>query len=150
MKTYYLFFGLVLSVLVACQSRGTKESKVSDGKKIPEEKVVVNRKYDKKGNLIEFDSTYTSYYSNFNGDTIGLDSTMQNFGLFFSHHFPSISSHAFMDMDSSITPGFFHDDFFEHGFIKQDEKFLKVMREMDSIKNEFFKYHFNQQEGEKR
>ncbi len=144
MKAHYLIFGLILSVLAACNSKSTKELKENDNKNMPEEKVVVNKKYDKKGNLIEFDSTYTSYYSNFKGDTIGLDTTMQDFGLFFNHHFPSISSHAFMNMDSTIMPGFFHDDFFEHGFLKQDEKLLKVMREMDSIKNEFFKYHFNQ------
>jgi hypothetical protein len=40
----------------------------------PKVAIKVNRRFDEKGNLIGFDSTYTSYYSNISGDTAQMDS----------------------------------------------------------------------------
>ena len=36
----------------------------------PKTDIRVNREYDKNGNLIRYDSTYSYYYSNIEGDTV--------------------------------------------------------------------------------
>jgi len=142
MKTYYVLIGLVFTGMISCHSQETKLSKQKqEGKSKPEEKVFVNRKYDENGNLIEFDSVYTSYYSNMRGDTLYTDSILQNFNTYFNHHFSRIASNDLMKMDSTLPYGFFHDDFFEQRFFNQNEQLHRMMREMDSIKNEYFKYN---------
>src|SRR4051812_40839009 len=40
----------------------------------PKVGIKVNRRYDEKGYMVGFDSTYTSYYSNISGDTAQMDS----------------------------------------------------------------------------
>src|SRR5690242_16090157 len=49
----------------------------------PKVDIKVNRRYDEKGNMIGFDSTYTSYYSNISGDTAQMDSLMGRFDRYF-------------------------------------------------------------------
>jgi hypothetical protein len=146
MKTNYLLIILAFAGMFSCHSQDLKTEKKLQRKNKPEEKVIVNRKYDENGNLIEFDSTYTSYYSNFKGDTIIMDSIMQDFNTYFNHHFSRITSNPFMLMDSTFMHGFFHDDFFEQHFIRQDEQLLRMMKEMDSMKNEFFKMQMQSDE----
>lgn len=139
MKTRLMFLMLVLPAMVSCNSQDLKMGKQKEDKKKPHEKITVNRKYDEQGNLIEYDSTYTSFYSDFMGDSLMADSIMNNFGLFFDDHFPSIMSQGFMLRDSLFNLRFFHHDFFENQFFEQDEMMLRMMREMDSLKNEFFR-----------
>ena len=139
MKTKYLLVVLVFTGMFSCHSQDLKTDKKLQGKNKPQEKVTVNRKYDENGNLIEFDSTYTSYYSNFKGDTLLTDSILKDFNTYFNYHFSDMTSNNFMLMDSTFMHKFFHDDFFEQKFLLQDDHMLKMMQEMDSIKNEFFK-----------
>ncbi len=48
----------------------------------PKEDIKVNKEYDENGYLIRYDSTYTYYYSNIEGDEIVADSIwfFVNFG----------------------------------------------------------------------
>ena len=141
MKTKVLILVLMFSGLVSCQTQDTKSGKQLQGKNKPHEEFKVNKKYDDKGNLIEFDSTYTSYYSTYLGDTLNTDSILQDFQGYFNQSLHGFGSNDFFNYDSTFIPGFFHEDFFEHQFLQQDEMMLRMMREMDSIKNEFFKIH---------
>ena len=50
-----------------------KIEQVMDEENKPIVDIKVNRKYDDEGNLIAFDSTYTSYYSSVKGDTTTMD-----------------------------------------------------------------------------
>jgi hypothetical protein len=138
MKAMYLILGLVFFGLASCQSQDTKQLGQNKAKDMPHEKSIVHRKYDENGNLISFDSTYTSYYSNIDGDTIFMDSTLGDFGEFFNQQFSSMDADFFRDMDTTSTSGFFRNDFFEQEFFDQSEQMLKMMQRMDSIKNEFF------------
>src|SRR5688572_31969462 len=52
------------------------ETKQADSTTKPQVNIRVNRHYDDKGNVIGFDSTYTSFYSNVEGDTATMDSMM--------------------------------------------------------------------------
>jgi hypothetical protein len=73
-----LLVALLFVFSVACDSQTKKNTKPEIKNKIssetlgtnPKVQVNVNRKYDNKGNLIRFDSTYSYFYS-----TRGLDST---------------------------------------------------------------------------
>lgn len=141
MKAKILVICFVFAGITSCHSQSSDLSKQKHKKNHPITNSEVHRKYDDKGNLIEFDSTYTSYYSSVEGDTILMDSIPENFELFFNRNWPGIASNDFLEMDSTFTPGFFHNDFFEQQFLKQDEVLMRMMREMDSIKNEFFKMH---------
>jgi hypothetical protein len=141
MKTYYLLLALVFTGMTGCHSQETKQEKKISDKKNPREEIVVNKKYDENGNLIALDSVYTYYYSNIEGDSAGMDSILDNFNLYFNHHFSGLSGENFFDTDSTDMSRFFSNDFFEHSFIHQDRQLLRMMREMDSIKNEYFKMH---------
>src|ERR1051325_6468040 len=58
----------------------------SDSTNQPKVNIQVNRKYDEKGNMVAFDSTYSTYYSNIKGDTSRMDSLMQKFDIWFGHN----------------------------------------------------------------
>lgn len=142
MKTIILYLIIFLSMLSSCNSQEIKNKKHVNEKKKPQEKVTVNRKYDENGNLIEFDSTYTSYYSNINGDTLNLESIMKDFPVFFNDEFFNLNSmdffNPFFTEDSTLDSQFFHDDYFEEQFFNQNKNMLKMIQRMDSIKNSFF------------
>lgn len=148
MKTKLLMLIIMFSGLVSCQTQDNKSGKQIHGKNKPHEEIKVNKKYDDKGNLIEFDSTYSTYYSTYMGDTLDIDSVMQDFQSYFNHRIKGFGYSNFFNEDSTIMPGFFHDDYFEQQFFNQDEMMLRMMREMDSIKNEFFRMHSDQGKGE--
>ena len=132
----FTFFGLA-----SCSSQEVKSDKKIASKDKPHEEYKVNRKYDEHGNLIEFDSTYTSYYSNFKGDTLNVDSIMRNFGMYFDRHFSAINSDNMFGIDSVFNRDFFSDNYFEKQFSHQDELMRNMMRDMDSIKNEYFRVY---------
>ena len=142
MKRTILILMVFFTTLFSCNSQEIRHKKNSDEKNRPHEKVTVNRKYDEHGNLIEFDSTYTSYYSNVKGDTIRLDSLLDGFPAFFNEKFFDLNSqnifNPFFNEDSVSNSHFFHDNFFEQQFFDQNKNMLKMMQKMDSIKNSFF------------
>lgn len=115
--------------------------------KAPDEKITVNKKYDDKGNLIQFDSTYVHTWSS--------DSTMQvpfsDDQFFAGKDFPDIDQFLQEFMNDStfkshqgLSP-FDHDEFFKHfgesfpdsmmqNFsLKQDSVYFDFP--MDSLKN---------------
>lgn len=122
------------------QSNHTTVSKDSLNK--PKVSVKVNRRYDEKGNVIGFDSTYSSYYSNVKGDTATMDSLMHRFDRYFNFNHSSLWDRQFNTLffnDSARYPDFFHDDFFMKRYELNDQYFRGMMNRMDSIKNHFFK-----------
>jgi hypothetical protein len=142
MKTTILYLLIFFSAFISCNSQEIKQENNKAEIKKPHEEVTVNRKYDENGNLIEFDSTYTYYYSNIEGDTIDVNSMLNDFPAFFNNEFFNLHSknmfNPFFNQDSTLSSHFFHDDFFEQQFINQNEEMFKMIQEMDSIKNLFF------------
>lgn len=143
MKTTIMYLLVFFSMLSSCSSQEAKDISKKIEKKKPRENVTVSRKYDENGNLIEFDSTYTSYYSNIEGDTVMLNSMLTDFPAFFNDEFLKLHSrkmyNPFFYQDSVLDSHFFHDNFFEQQFYNQTESMLRMIQEMDSIKNSFFK-----------
>jgi hypothetical protein len=108
----------------------------------PKVDIQVNRRFDNKGNLIGFDSTYSTYYSNVMGDTSMMDSLMGGFDTFFKNRHSSFLNNGFRPLffnDSSRYPDFFHNDFFLRRYELNDLYMRDMMKRMDSIKNNYYK-----------
>lgn len=149
MKTLVFLIISITLTSSSCNGQNNKQDKTvtstihkkEPGK--PEETIKVNRHYDKKGNLVSFDSTYTSYYENRKGNKKLMDSLVQIFKSSpFKDQFPSMNDKYFKDLfltDSLINNDFFHEDFFRKRFELNEKYMQQMMQRMDSVKNEFFK-----------
>ena len=118
----------------------------------PKVDIKVNRRFDEKGNLIGFDSTYTSYYSNISGDTARMDSLMGSFDRYFRTDHPLFFRNQFDPLffnDSTRYPDFFHDDYFMRRYELNDRYMRGMMQRMDSIKNKFYKEHSQEEKKSK-
>jgi hypothetical protein len=121
---------------------GKDSTAASDSLRKPDVKIQVNRKYDEKGNLIGFDSTYSSFYSNVKGDTLQMDSLMSSFDAYFDRQHSRLFDQQFNKLffnDSLAYPDFFRDDFFMKRYELNDRYLRRMMHRMDSIKNRFYK-----------
>ena len=108
----------------------------------PNVDIKVNRHYDEEGNLIGYDSTYSSFYSTAQGDTTRLNDMIHGFDTFFKrHHSPDFDRHfnSLFFSDSLRYFDFFHDDFFRKRYELNDSYMQDMMDRMDSIKNHFFR-----------
>lgn len=146
----FLVFLIALSLMMsACHERSNGQENVTSGKdtasvadsvRKPDVNIEVNKHYDKQGNVIGVDSTYTSYYSNIEGDTSRFDSLIQSFDSYFKgNHFNMFEKefNSLFFSDSSRYPGFLHDDFFLNRH-EYDSHFRNMMNRMDSIRNSFY------------
>lgn len=127
------------------QEKQSKDKKLSDVKNAPKEDIIVNKEYDKQGNLIKYDSTYTYFYSNIENDTIAEDSIFTNFKKMFELQYPfsyKPSFDNFFFRDSLMRYDFYKEDFFTKRFRQNMEQTEKIFQEMDSVKNNFFMKQF--------
>lgn len=107
----------------------------------PNVNIKVNKHYDDKGKVIGFDSTYTSFYSNVQGDTARMDSLMTSFDRYFNRDHSLFFRNQFNSLffnDSLRYPDFFHNDFFMKRYELNDQYLRNIMNRMDSIKNRFY------------
>lgn len=154
MKTITSFLIFTIIIFSSCNGQTKKEDKTVTStihkheKGKPEEIIKVNRHYDKKGNLVSFDSTYTSYYEHRKGNKNLMDSLVQVFKRSsFTEQFPSMNDKYFKNLfltDSLINNDFFHEDFFRKRFELNEKYMQQMMIKMDSVKNEFFKTNATQ------
>lgn len=112
----------------------------------------VHKVYDKNGNLISYDSTYSwSYHHGSMGKSIDVDSVMRKFLPYFRQNFPNADTKSmrqhFLGMpDSAMILDFFNNKNFFDQWQGQLFNFQQQIREMDSLRNQFFK-QFMQQQG---
>ena len=106
----------------------------------------VNKKYDEKGNLIGYDSTYTWTYSS-KGKThsVQTDSVMAAFREQFNAQFPAIFNKSFGDPIWSDS--LFYRDFATQGYFmkKWNEHYFDMkgmMKQMDSLRNSFLQKNY--------
>jgi hypothetical protein len=121
-----------------------RASVAEDSLNNPKVNIKVNRRYDDKGNLIGFDSTYSSYYSNIGKDSAQMDSLMNSFDRYFNRNHSSFFRNEFTPLffnDSLRYPDFFHNDFFMKRYELNDQYMRDMMNRMDSIKNRFYQEH---------
>ena len=148
LKANHFVVLVVVLMITACAKGHNDEAPITTVKtdSIPKPKidVKVNKRYDEKGNMIGFDSTYTSYYSNITGDTARMDSLMGSFDQFFKQRHSSFFGNQFDPLffnDSLRYPDFFHNDYFMKRYELNDLYMRDMMQRMDSIKNTFYRQH---------
>lgn len=141
------FIAIALSVtLYSCdgQEGKMKESKVDSS--IPQTNIKVDKQYDENGNLVEYDSTYSYYYSNVQSDNSLKDSILNNFREHFNQRYFFSEDPFFNDLffeDSLMVYDFYKKDFFLNRFRNNMRRMDSLFRGMDSLKNNFFKNQFS-------
>jgi hypothetical protein len=148
MKT--LAFVFFCAVIVACNGQDKKvkgdplEQPAATKGNQPRVQVKVNRKYDEKGNLIRFDSTYTYFYSDRGRDSsrIGLDTIFQRFKSKYKTDFPGAWGSGFNELffnDSLFRYDFLNEDFFTRRFEMNMQHMRQMFLQMDSIKTDYLR-----------
>jgi len=139
-----MFIGLSGCTATGAPKKGP-ENKNDTIKVQPDVNIKVNKEYDENGNLIRYDSTYTYIYSNMDGNIQLQDSVFNDFMQHFNEHFGIKDDPFFNDLffpDSLLQFDFYKKDFFHDRFNENRDWIEKMLREMDSIKNEFYKNRF--------
>ncbi len=149
-----LFVGLfVLLISTGCSAQEKKNSQNENMKKnSPKTNIVVNKQYDKNGNLIKYDSTYSSFYTNVQGDSTLADSSFLSFQKNFLENFPNMQKPYLDNMffnDSLLNYDFYKKDFFTKRFQFNRDRFDKLFEKMDSLKNDFYENYFKKENGNK-
>ena len=107
----------------------------------PKVDVRVNKQYDEHGNLISFDSTYSSVYTSRAGDAAFVDSVFKDFMPGFGMTYPFLNDPGFNSLffpDTSFHRDFFHHDFFRKRMEMNQRYIQRMMEQMDSLKNQYF------------
>lgn len=149
----FIFMLMLLLSLTACHEKSNGQQHTSDSPVVtaqdstrkPDVKIQVNKRYDDKGNLIGFDSLYSSYTSAIPGDSLFLDSMIGSFEKYFNRQHPTFFNNRMNSLFFSDTlryPDFFHEDFFQQHLRMNDAYMKDMMRRMDSIKNGYYSEHF--------
>jgi hypothetical protein len=140
--TVLFFLSLIFT---GCNGQKNKNTKDTSGKKQPETNIIVNKEYDEDGNIIRYDSTYSSYYSNIENNQFVEDSIFNSFRNHFNERY-SFSNDPFFNNiffeDSLLNFDFYKKDFFKDRFNNNWQHMNKLFQEMDSIKNNYFRYQF--------
>jgi hypothetical protein len=140
-------------ILNSCNGqKKTEETEMLLDTITPKTNIIVNKEYDDEGNLIRYDSTYSSYYSNIETDTLLRDSVFNNFKNFFNHNYGFSNQPYFNNFffeDSLLKYDFYKKDFFYNRFQENMERMDKLFFEMDSLKNSFFYRQFQENKNTK-
>ena len=140
---------LLLGGATACngQNEKNKQTELNPAESKPQSSWKVNKKYDDKGNLIAYDSTYVWSYSSKDGKTqnANADSVLAEFRNKFSMDFPSFFSNDFdrlkMD-DSAFYNNFSAPDYFMKSWQQHQAQMGMMMRQMDSLRNGFLRNNY--------
>lgn len=144
MKKLALFLLMALSFF-NCQSQNNKaktKKEVTKDTIKPQTKIKVNKQYDEFGNLISMDSTYTYFYSNIKGDSLLESDIFNKFKLDFNKQFMPLDSMFMQDIFKGSpfkNHNFYTDDFFRDNFKSHQKRIDKLLQQMDSVKNNFYK-----------
>ena len=101
-------------------------------------------KFDRNGNIIRYDSTYTYIYTypNGNKETINIDSIFNSFRPYFFDRGIDLMQKPFIDFfdsDSSFQQHFFDHDYFMNQFEMDMFRFEEMIHEIDSLRNLYLK-----------
>src|SRR5512133_2843935 len=132
-----LAFILILFSCNGQEKNGDRKTKEN----LPQTNIKVNKEYDKNGNIIKYDSTYSSYYSNIRNDSVLKDSIFKNFTNKFNENYFFSNQPYFKNFffaDSLLMYDFYKKDFFYNRFKNNMERMDSLFRGMDLMKNDFF------------
>jgi hypothetical protein len=142
MKKIIFFITVVAIIFNSCNAQKKGNKKNNDNvKNIPKTNIVVNKEYDDNGDLIKYDSVYTYYYSNIEGNPKLEDSILNKFKSTFNDKY-FFSNEPFFDNlffnDSLLIYDFYKEDFFTKRFYDNMQMMEQLFMQMDSVKNHFF------------
>ena len=130
-----LIFLVLFFLIISNSSHSQLEVYIDTSKtESPNESWNVNKKYDKDGNIIQYDSSYSySYLSN--GGYLNIDSLISTFGMnnFYSNPFEIYSTFNFFNQRSRII-----------------EYVFKEFIQIDSFFNDFFDDNFSKPKPKKK
>lgn len=140
---------IALSVtLIGCDGQTDGQNKKSEGEAvpgIPQTSIKVDKKYDDKGNLVNYDSSYSYYYSNIKDDKNLGDSIFDSFRSTFRNKYFFSRDPYFNDLffeDSLLKYDFYRKDFFLNRYRNNMRMMDSLFWGMDSLKNDFFSKQF--------
>lgn len=149
---------LSLLLVTGCRAQTEKESSSITGRDTATEPKVswkVNKQYDDKGNIIGYDSTYTWSYTGKQGQAafVSVDSVMGAFSRQFQVVFPGMFNNSFGGPvwgDSLFYNDFLQPDYFMKKYQGDYFDMEKMMKSMDSMKNNFLRRHYPEIREENR
>ncbi len=148
MKRLLIIASLLLISFYSCSNKKIDATKNPDMKTTldtikPKVNYKVHKEYDKDGNLISVDSTYSYIYSNGNMSNEVQTKIFEQFKDEMSESFPNFQDDLFDNFikdenmnDSIFKNNFYSPDFF---FKNQGKEIEMMLKRMDSIKNSFYK-----------
>lgn len=151
MKKIVIIFAIPL-LFLSCSGQGQQKdlnnkAQSNIEKNEPRAEIKVNKIYDDEGNMVRYDSTYVWSYSNVAGDSVfvDVDSVMSRFQPFMDaknrFYFPFFHTEPFIQ-DSIFYYDFLDNDYFMHRWENSMESMTDMMREMDSLKSQFFRENY--------
>ncbi len=153
MKKLVLFLAIPF-LMVSCNAQTNKGNDVTEkpqNKKEltanqPKVDIKVNKIYDENGNLIGYDSSYVWSYTNEYGDSVNInpDSVLLQFKPIIGSNFPDFMQNYDKEFfgDSLFYHDFIAPDYFMERWEKEMSRMSRMMQEMDSLKEQFFKEHY--------
>jgi hypothetical protein len=145
MKSIHLLI-LITALIAGCEGQGQKTTAAlgtlpdtSKKKQSIPGDIIVNKRFDDKGNLIQYDSTYSYHYSSpgLSPDSIASDSLYGELKgplkLDYQRVFGSRMDSLFFN-DTLFKYDFYNSDYFSKRFQLNMLKFEEMFREMDSLK----------------
>ncbi|HBK71184.1 MAG TPA: hypothetical protein DDZ39_05925 [Flavobacteriaceae bacterium] len=152
MKKIILFISFAV-ILSSCNAQTKKEKEIATNKEKPKGNYKVNKEYDENGNLIKYDSIYTYYYSNVDKEEMRNDSVFKKI----NEHLKGIDPlnndsffKEFFNQENLNEDDFFSEDFFSGNLNNNQEMMQKMMKRMDSLKNEFLIKEFPLEENKRK
>ncbi|MFK5890883.1 MAG: hypothetical protein QM486_09140 [Flavobacteriaceae bacterium] len=149
MKRLLIITSLFLISFYSCSNKKIDASKSSDIKTSlldtikPKVNYKVHKEYDKDGNLISVDSTYSYIYSNGNISNKVQSKIFEQFKDEMSKSFPDFQNDIFDNFikEGNINDSIFKNDFYSPNFFfrNQSMEMEMMLKRMDSIKNSFYK-----------
>ena len=144
-----LLFSFIFIVMSSCKGQVKKEKEnnsdlLTDAISKPQVNVNVNKHYDKNGNIIKYDSTYSYVYRGSSGKMMPLinDSVFNSFKSYFNIHsqgmFDNQNNSIFLN-DSLFKYDFFNDDYFQKRFELNQKLFGAFYKQMDSLKGNYLR-----------
>jgi hypothetical protein len=123
--------------------KSSKQIAAVDTTANPKTDIRVNKKYDDKGNLIQYDSTYSYFYSSPGfKNSISSDSLFNNFKIPLRNDYKGLldeNMNSIFFNDSLFKYDFYNSDYFSKRFHMNMLQFENMFRQMDSLKSDMFR-----------
>jgi hypothetical protein len=127
----------------------------ADSTSKPQTSVKVNKKYDDKGNLIRYDSSYSYHYVGPMGlsKSIETDTLFRHFKSYYLSNYDTMLNNSYGNIffsDSLFKYDFMQPDYFSKRFELNRKRFEQMAHDMDSIKIRYLEQGYPQGEMKKK